>query len=811
MTLIHSLPAFEIQEELPPGRMQLTVRAQLGSKTFLFLFPNRIDTNWARSWLERADAADAMSPLSLRERLFRHRKDNRLIFAVLAGALLFFTLVYYVILRSQETPSGFLTNSLLLFVLRYINVVLILAVLFVLLRDLLKLWVERQHGALGSKFKTKLVATYIALSLLPVLLLFAYASELIQGSVERIFRTPVRQVLEQGNAVSQELTSRIAAWNQRGADRVLAEIAEVDVGDPRQRPRLGDILTRRLREEDLDLLLVYQETQFVHAVLDPNAGPVQLPEPGSSFLLTAIREGRAVRVIAPPGQDQHFILAASALREGDGKPAVVVAGTVLDADIAGKTDSLVTAYQDYRKLEVQKPDIKASYVLLILMVTLVLLLTSSWVGLYLARRVTVPIEALAEGTRRVAEGDLDHRVDVAADDELGVLVESFNRMTGELRDGHLLLEAKNEELIQTNQRLDGERGLISAVLKNVAAGVISVDQEGRVSTCNDAALAMLHQQESELLGRPLEEAWGDAERGKLRELHRRARGRTRREVQLRLGGEWKTLEVGITPLQDPAGVATGHVIVLEDLTELIQAQKLATWNEAARRVAHEIKNPLTPIRLSAERLLKKYREGDPGLGTALEDGVKTIVREVASMKQMVDEFSRFARMPRPQPVEVDLEELMRETLQLYRDVKPGVELAWTVTSEARRARFDKEQLRGVLINLLDNAVEATPRPARSTCARSATTARWCCRCATADRGSPPRPRRSCSCPTTRPRDAAPVSASPSSIASSPITAAPSGSRTTAQRHGLHHRAAAGIGMVFTIPSLRSLWRRGRRS
>ncbi|HEX2465629.1 MAG TPA: ATP-binding protein [Thermoanaerobaculia bacterium] len=651
-----------------------------------------------------------MNSLSLRERLFRHRKDNRLIFAVLAGALLFFTLVYYLILRGQETPSGFLTNSLLLFVLRYINVVLILAVLFVLLRDLLKLWVERQHRALGSKFKTKLVATYIALSLLPVLLLFAYASELIQGSVERIFRTPVRQVLEQGNAVSQELTSRIAAWNQRGADRVLAEIADLDIGDPRQRPHLGEILTRRLREEDLDLLLVYQETQFVHAVLDPNAGPVQLPEPGSSFLLSAIREGRAVRVIAPPGQDQHFILSASAVQEGDAKPEVVVAGTVLDADIAGKTDSLVTAYQDYRKLEVQKPDIKASYVLLILMVTLVLLLTSSWVGLYLARRVTVPIEALAEGTRRVAEGDLDHRVDVAADDELGVLVESFNRMTGELRDNHLLLEAKNEELVQINQRLDDERSLISTVLKNVAAGVISVDQEGRVFTCNDAALAMLHQSESELLGRPLEEAWGDAERGKLRELHRRARGRIRREVQLRLGGEWKTLEVGITPLQDPAGVATGHVIVLEDLTELIQAQKLATWNEAARRVAHEIKNPLTPIRLSAERLLKKYREGDPGLGTALEDGVKTIVREVASMKQMVDEFSRFARMPRPQPTEVDLEELMRETLQLYRDVKPGVELAWTVTSEARRARFDKEQLRGVLINLLDNAVEATTVP-----------------------------------------------------------------------------------------------------
>jgi two-component system nitrogen regulation sensor histidine kinase NtrY len=648
--------------------------------------------------------------MSLRERLLRHRKDNRLIFAVLAGALLFFSLVYYLILRSQETPSGLVANTLLLFVLRYINVVLILAVLFVLVRDLLKLWVERQHRALGSKFKTKLVATYIALSLLPVLLLFAYASELIQGSVENLFRTPVREVLESGNAISQELTERIATYDQRGADRTLDEVAPIDLDDPRQRTRLGEVLTRRLREEDLDLLLVYQETRFIHAVLDPNAGPVQPPDPGSSFLLAAIREGRAVKVIEPSGDDQRYILAASAAREEGGPPTVVVAGTVLDPVIAGRSESLVQAYQNYRQLEVQKPEIKASYVLLILMVTLVILLTSSWVGLYLARRVTVPIEALAEGTRRVADGDLQHRVDVAADDELGVLVESFNRMTGELNDSRVLLEAKNAELIAANQRLDEERGLISTVLKNVAAGVISVDHEGRVSTCNDAALAMLRQTEDDLLGRPLEESWKDGERAQLLELHRKARGRTRREVQLRLGGEWKTLEVGVTPISDPQGAPTGHVIVLEDLTELIRAQKLATWNEAARRVAHEIKNPLTPIRLSAERLLKKYREGDPALGQTLEEGVRTIVREVASMKQMVDEFSRFARMPRPQPTEVDLEELMRETLQLYRDVKPGLALAWTVTSDARRAHFDKEQLRGVLINLLDNAVEATPVP-----------------------------------------------------------------------------------------------------
>ena len=648
--------------------------------------------------------------MDLRDQIYRHRKDNRLVFGVLAGALIVFTVVYYFILRSQELPPNLVTNNILLFVLRNINVLLILAVLFVLVRGLVKLWVERQRKQLGSKFKTKLVATYIALSLLPVLLLFAYANELIQGSVENLFRTPVREVLEQGFAVSQALDERIYSYNQRGADNIATAIENIDLADPGERPRLGEILTEGLREQAVDLLLVYSETQFIHAVLDPRAGPVQLPDPGSTFLLTAVREGQARRILAPTGQDQRFLLVASSFLTKDETPAIVVAGTVLDPEIAGKTESLARAFQNYRQLEVQKPELKASYMLTILMVTLVILLTSSWVGLYLARRVTVPIQALAEGTRLVAEGDLQHQVDVDADDELGVLVTSFNRMTGELHQNRELLETKNEELTDANERLDEERSLISTVLRNVAAGVISIDADGTVSTCNDAALQMLNQREDEVLGKPLSEAWSSGEHRKLLDIFERAEPPTQHEVQLLAGGEWKTLEFGISPMLDPAGQRTGLVLVLEDLTQLIQAQKLATWNEAARRIAHEIKNPLTPIRLSAERLLKKYREKDDGLGAALEEGVDTIVREVGSMKEMVDEFSRFARMPRPKPVPVDLEDLFKETCQLYRDIKPGLELGFSVAPDATAANLDKEQMKGVLMNLLDNAIEATPSP-----------------------------------------------------------------------------------------------------
>jgi two-component system nitrogen regulation sensor histidine kinase NtrY len=256
------------------------------------------------------------------------------------------------------------------------------------------------------------------------------------------------------------------------------------------------------------------------------------------------------------------------------------------------------------------------------------------------------------------------------------------------------------------------------VLENVAAGVISVDRDGRILTCNGAALAMLRLAEAEVVGRPATAAWADPERGKLVALlapEPAAAGRSARDVQLVLGGEWKTFEVKLSRMQ--GGVT---VMVLEDLTELIQAQQLAAWREAARRIAHEIKNPLTPIQLAAERILAKHRRRDPDLGPTLEEGVAIIGREVRTLQQMVDEFSRYARMPRPQPAPVDLAELFEETLKLYRDVKPGVEVESRVGAEVGEAWVDREQIRRVLINLVDNAIEATSPPGRVTVAASRT-------------------------------------------------------------------------------------------
>ncbi len=652
--------------------------------------------------------------MAFRESFERRRKDSRYIAGALVVVLVILTVIYYLIQRGRDLPSVLVTNKVLLFVLRNANALLILVILFVLARNLFKLWLERRQRALGARFKTKLVATYIGLSLVPVLLLFFYASELLQGAIDRWFSGSLRTVLEQSSNVAQALQSEIGDRDYREAVRVARQIGANDVEVAGRQSGLGARLARTREEAGLHFLGVYRETELVNAIVDPQSGLNDLPEVGRSLLLEAADKGRANRVLLPAGVRGRLLLAAAAgpvLPTGD--RLIVVAGTLLDPVTSMRSEEVIQAYQSYRQLEVQKRQFAASYMLMFVLVTLLILLASSWMGLYLVRRLMIPVEALAEGTRRVSSGDLAHRVEVAADDEMAVVVESFNRMTAELERNREEIERSQRELVAANRRLAEERALVGAILENLAAGVIAVDRDGRVLSANGAALDMLRQREPDLVGKTLAEAWSDRERQRLAErvMAPAAVGpRVADEVSLVLGGERKTFEVKVSALRDPAGGEAGRVAVLEDLTDLIKAQKLAAWTEAARRIAHEIKNPLTPIRLAAERLRVKHRAGDSDTGALLEESVEIIVREVGNMQALVDEFSRYARMPGPQLAATPIARLVQDVVALYRDVKPGLVLAADLEDDLGEAWIDPEQIRRVLINLLDNAVDATEPP-----------------------------------------------------------------------------------------------------
>lgn len=678
--------------------------------------------------------------MDLREEVRRRQKDNRFIFGGLSILLLAFIGFYYLVQRGQGLPQSIIANRLLLFVLWYVNVILILTILFILFRSLFRLLVDRRHGILGSKFKTKLVVSAIVLSLIPALVPFPFATHFLVDSFDQWFSLPVEEVLGQARETAEALSAQIERTNLRDARRVLEEIAPYDYTRLGEQAEMVGRLQELREELMLSYLAIFEGTEAINAVADPQVFRREPRFRGlERFLREAMETGEAIHREDSLEIDGRLILAARSKKleatteDGEPRLTVAVTGTVLPSDIVEKSDSLVKAHLAYLQVRAQKEDLRMSYLLILLMVTLVVVVAFSSIGLRLARRFTAPIQALAEGTRRVSEGDLDHRVDAAADDEIGVLVEAFNRMTVELKRNKELADSSTKELVAANKR-------IRAVIENVAAGVLSIDPDGRVSTCNGAALDILVQSEDDVLGHDVRDAWSDAERSKLVPLFEQemAVGEvSSHQVRLVVGGVWKTLEVKVTVLPGSPEQAGGRVVVLEDLTELIHAQKMATWNEVARRIAHEIKNPLTPIKLTAERLLRKHKQQDPALGKTLEEGVEIIVQEVSTLKNMVDEFSRYARMPRPQPREVDLARLIPETVGLYRGLKPGVEVSGVADPEAERARFDPDQLKSVLINLLDNAVDSTDAPGTVTVSTARENGLVCLRVADTGRGFRP--------------------------------------------------------------------------
>ncbi|PYQ10885.1 MAG: PAS domain-containing sensor histidine kinase, partial [Acidobacteria bacterium] len=346
--------------------------------------------------------------------------------------------------------------------------------------------------------------------------------------------------------------------------------------------------------------------------------------------------------------------------------------------------------------------IKNVYIFAFAFITLLVLFSVTWIGLYLARGVTEPIGMLAQGTREVSSGNLDFRLQVRTRDELGILAESFNQMTAELKGSKETIELSNRDLLRSNQELEERRRYIEALLQNITAGVVSLDASGVVTTLNRAAARILGLEEGkEVVSRP----YGEVLAAELGEL-RGAVEQGLRDRNLTPAREMRLNAVSFSPLADGRGGAPGLLIVLEDLTPLMRAQRVAAWREVARRLAHEIKNPLTPIQLSAQRILKKFKENSPELPEVLEQGTEAIVREVSALKRLVDEFSHFARLPAVTTVPCDLHALIDDSVALYDGIGGALKFEKRYDPRMPRVLLDPEQMKRVFVNLIDNARDA---------------------------------------------------------------------------------------------------------
>ncbi len=620
----------------------------------------------------------------------RRRKDNRLIVGLVLTVLVVWAAVSVLEQRAAEMEPATITRGLLLFVLSYLNVTLIAAVLFVLGRTLLKLWLDRRRPALGSRFQTKLLVTYIGLTAIPVALVFFSATGLLQNSIDRWFSTPVRQVVQQARAVQDRAERRILE-DALAQARALAGLRGDRGGEDARS------LEAFRRERGLDSVEAYRGGgRIAVAANDPQ--PVPLPA-GTLSGDGADGEPFKIEVLAD-GSHRY----RAAFRSGD---RVYAAGIRIPPSEARALDSIAAAWSDYQKLEVQKPAIKAANISTFLLITLAILFASIWTGLTLARRITGPIGALAASTGRLRSGDFSARVDAPATDELAVLVESFNQMAAGLEEARGALLHSNDELQASNRRLELERRLFSTVLASVTTGVIAFDADGQITVCNPAARSLLGV-DGEVTGASLAARSDLAPLVTLLEEARAGAPATSpRELVLSAVPGERHLEVSVRPLSRAEGAGRGGwVLAVEDTTHVAREQKLAAWNEVARRVAHEIKNPLTPIRLSAERILRRFRAGESDVSEAIERGTRIIVEEVSFLKSLVNEFSRFARLPQMRPQPTDLPALARSAVRLFEGAREGVGVRVESLLVREAVVLDPDQMKRVLVNLIDNALEA---------------------------------------------------------------------------------------------------------
>jgi two-component system nitrogen regulation sensor histidine kinase NtrY len=646
------------------------------------------------------------APLSPEEQR-RRRVRNFRIFLGVAGAFTALTAAeLYVQGLHRALP---LANNITIFAVVNLNIILLLALALLVLRHLIKLYYERRGNIIGARFRTKLVTAFLGLSLTPCILLVIVASGLITKSINHWFNLSVERSLEDSLEVARNYYRLLEQDTVHFGEAVGAALLERQLLQRQRSQALVKFLEDKRREYRLSAIQVFDAD--LQELGRASGGP-----PGDRRLITAADLRR--RAPAMVGTDIQsvgkgdVVLGIRAVQAQSGGPTLawVVLTHYVPESLVAKMDDIAAAFEEYKQLKILKSPVKASYIITLLMVALLVIFSAIWFGLYLAKGITVPIQHLVEGTRAVADGHLDYRVRATSDDEIGWLVRSFNQMTEDLRTSKVALEKANEELVANNRELEARRSYMETVLESVAAGVISLDKHGRVSTINRSAQTMLGVDAPATRGRSYRHVFSAAHLDSIRVLIKRMAGSRREsiadQVQLLVGGRMLTLLVNISLLRDSHGRYLGMVLVFDDLTELIRVQKLAAWRDVAQGIAHEIKNPLTPIQLSAQRLRRKYHEDAQDFAEVFDECTSTIITQVEGVKRLLDEFSKFARMPESNPTPTDLAQLLEEVLHLYRGVHRDVEITLSCDPAIAKVNLDGEQMKRALINLVENAIEA---------------------------------------------------------------------------------------------------------
>ncbi|HBA88440.1 MAG TPA: PAS domain-containing sensor histidine kinase [Geobacter sp.] len=640
----------------------------------------------------------------------RKRKREAVIVCVSLLTILILTFLEMHLSRiSSDVPMG---SNITIFGIINVIILLIILLVYLVFRNIAKLFLERRRNAPGSKLRTKLVLAFVTLSLVPTMLLFFVSAGFITNSIQNWFNKQVETSLNESMEVAQVYYKTSAANALYYGQQISDLIKEQKLLNEENLPQLKALVRQKQKEYNLGVVEVFssQREELIRAS-NPKVPQGDFTNPSSEDINVGLAGQKLTRVNAIGKADliRGIVPVRSNYNDKD-VVGVIVVNYYVPYSLVSKMKEISASYHEFRQLKIMKNPIATGYILTLFLITMVIVFLAVWFGIYLARSLTIPIQELAEATRQVAEGNLDVHLGESGSDEIGMLISSFNRMTQDLRENQLALQQTNEELQKSNLELEQRRRYMEAVLANVTAGIISVDKSGLLTTVNKSAEKLLLINTDRVSGKNFREVLRsehlDIVKGLLRDMVLAKHDSIVRQVVIPMRDTELTLLTSLTVLKDENDAFMGMVVVLDDMTSLIKAQRMAAWREVARRIAHEIKNPLTPIQLSAQRLRKRYLSRFEGEEEVFDQCTAMIIKSVDELKGLVNEFSNFARMPASVLKPNDLNGILKEALTLYVEAHRHIRFTLNADEELPPILLDHDQIKRVVINLLDNAVAA---------------------------------------------------------------------------------------------------------
>ena len=621
---------------------------------------------------------------------YQKLKQRRIRYIIILCLCLFVSLTFLETRVFQMGEIKFpVSGNVLVFILININVLLLLLMVFLVLRNLVKLIFERRKEILGTRLRTKLVVSFISLSLIPTALLFFIALQFVSTSMDYWFNSNVDQSLQESLNIAKSIYQNSRKRVQRHGNAISARL-ESDRSLQNELKNLNILFNNTLATQELEgLELITDQRKPVVSVLGEQLTGLTLPEMPAELLRLALA-GKQGQVAIQPIEIGELVRGVTQVKINTPSPATYLLITTHLIPNAQLDNMRVISkgIEGYRQLMLLKNPIKTSLLVMLLIVTLLIIFSAIWFGFYVARGLTGPIDKLAEATKRVAEGELDFVLEKEADDEMGMLVDSFNLMTRNLATSSQQLEEANLALRNSYLEQDNRRQYTETILRNVPAGVISVDENGIITTINRFAEELLNINRQEFINQDYRtilrpELLASLE-AFLTELGESGKTSIQHHLHISVRKETLSLLVNFTKLADEEGNPLGIVLVFDNLTQLEKAQRMAAWREVAKRIAHEVKNPLTPIQLSAQRLSKKYLETLGQDADVFDQCTRTIVNQVDELKRLVGEFSSFARMPAVQKSLNRMPDMVQEVLVLYKEAHKTIDFRFTFSTSSGR-------------------------------------------------------------------------------------------------------------------------------